>query len=53
MLNFALGVLFGVVLATGVHEVRSTPKVPMCTVESGDSFWTRKKSEVPCPPGVK
>lgn len=52
MIQFVIGVLFGVIVTTAVHEVRSTPKGSICIVESGESFWSRKKTQVPCPPAA-
>lgn len=52
MIQFVMGVLCGVILTTAVHEMRGAPKGPVCTVESGDSFWSRKKTQVPCPPAA-
>ncbi|WP_353367568.1 hypothetical protein [Acidovorax sp. FG27] len=45
---FLIGMLFGVGMTIGIQEVRDAPKGPVCIVESGDSFWSRKKQEVPC-----
>ena len=48
MPTFILGFMLGMGLTIGVLEIKSTPKEPVCTLESGDTFWTRKKQEVPC-----
>lgn len=48
MPQFLIGFMLGMGLTLGVLEVKNAPKEPVCTMESGDSFWTRKRQEVPC-----
>ncbi len=48
MPQFVIGFMLGMGLTMGVLEMKNAPKEPVCTMESGDSFWTRKKQEVPC-----
>lgn len=48
MPTFIIGFMLGMGMAIGVIEIKTAPKEPVCTLESGDSIWTRKKQEVPC-----
>ena len=48
MPTFIIGFMLGMGLTIGVIEIKTTPKDAVCTLESGDSIWTRKKQEVPC-----
>lgn len=48
MSELILGFLIGMAVTIGIVDIKSTPKGPVCMMESGDSFWTRKKQEVPC-----
>lgn len=48
MAEFIFGFFLGVVITVHIVDIKNTPNEPVCTMESGDSFWTRKKQEVHC-----
>ena len=53
MAEFIFGFFLGMAITVGIVDIKNMPKEPVCTMESGDSFWTRKKQEVPCTKGEK